>query len=260
MLYFIYNFQAFLLVMIRIHSLFMVAPFFASGVIPIRLKSLLAFFLTLVVFPMLMQKGGYTVTDNMIEYATFVLREVVIGVYIGFLASIIFTGFQLAGQYFAVQIGFGFSEVVDPMAQVSVPIIGQLKNMIGLLIFLYLNGHHFLITAIYRSFELAPVYSLSEGAITGHLKYLVYSFSGMFIVALKIAFPIMATVFLVSVSMGVLAKAAPQMNIMMLGFPFKILVAFVLIMFLSPMIVKIMQVSLGRTFRFISGVLSYWPT
>ncbi len=259
MLYFIYNFQAFLLVMIRIHTLFLAAPFFASGVIPVRVKALLAFFTTLVLFPMLMQKGGYAVTDNMIEYAVLVIREVVIGVYIGFLASIIFTAFQLAGQYFAVQIGFGFSEVVDPMAQISVPIIGQLKNLIGLLIFLYLNGHHFLISAIYRSFELVPVFSLSETSITQHMKYLVYSFSGMFVVALKIAFPIMATIFLVSVSMGVLAKAAPQMNIMMLGFPFKIMVAFILIMFLSPMIVKIMQVSLSRTFRFISNVISYWP-
>jgi flagellar biosynthetic protein FliR len=259
MLYFVYNFQAFLLVMIRIHTLFMTAPFFSSGVIPFRLKALLAFFVTLIIFPLLMEAGGFKVTGNMIEYATFVLREVVIGIYIGFLASIVFTSFQLAGQYFAVQIGFGFSEVVDPMAQVSVPIVGQLKNLIGLLVFLYINGHHFLISAIYRSFELAPVFSVSQNSIESHMKYLVYSFSGMFIVALKIALPIMATVFLVSVSMGILAKAAPQMNIMMLGFPFKILVAFVLIIFLSPMIVKIMQVSLSRTFDFITGVLNYWP-
>ncbi len=259
MLYFIYNFQAFLLVIIRIHSLFMVAPFFASGVIPVRLRALIAFFTALVIFPMLMRGTGYGVTGNMIEYAIFVLREVVIGIYIGFLASIIFTAFQLAGQYFAVQIGFGFSEVVDPMAQISVPIVGQLKNLIGLLIFLYINGHHFLISAIYRSFELAPVITISEHSISSHLKYLVYSFSGMFIVAMKIALPIMATIFLVSVSMGILAKAAPQMNIMMLGFPFKILVAFVLIMLLSPMVVRIMQVSLGRTFRFITGVLTHWP-
>lgn len=259
MLYFVYNFQAFLLVMIRIHSLFMVAPFFSSGVIPIRLKSLIAFFTTLVIFPLLMKHGGYEVTGNMIEYATFVLREIVIGIYIGFLASIIFTAFQLAGQYFAVQIGFGFSEVVDPMAQISVPIVGQLKNLIGLLVFLYINGHHFLISAIYRSFELVPAFSLSEQSATGHMKYLVYSFSGMFVVALKIALPIMGTIFLVSVAMGVLAKAAPQMNILMLGFPFKILVAFVLMTVLAPMIVRIMQASLNRTFQLISGVLTNWP-
>ncbi|MDA3901771.1 MAG: flagellar biosynthetic protein FliR [Spirochaetes bacterium] len=258
MLYFIYNFQAFLLVMIRVHSMFMVAPFFSSGVTPIRLKSLLAFFVALVIFPLIM-KNGISVSGNMLEYGLMVLWQVVIGIYIGFIASIIFTAFQLAGQYFSVQIGFGFSEVVDPMAQISVPIIGQMKNMMGLLVFLYINGHHFLLSAIYRSFELAPIMSFSPTAIESHMKYLIYSFSGMFVVALKIALPIMATVFLVSVAMGVLAKTAPQMNIMMLGFPFKILVAFVLIVFLAPLIIRIMQVSMERSFHFISKILMYWP-
>ncbi|HRX16869.1 MAG TPA: flagellar biosynthetic protein FliR [Spirochaetota bacterium] len=258
MLYFIYNFQAFLLVMIRIHSLFVVAPFFSSGVTPVRLKALLAFFITLVIFPLIV-KNGISVSGNMLEYGLMVVREIIIGVYIGFIASIVFTAFQLAGQYFSVQIGFGFSEVVDPMAQISVPIIGQIKSMVGLLVFLYINGHHFLISAIYRSFELAPVINFSDTAISDHMRYLTYSFSGMFIVALKIALPILATVFLVSVSMGVLAKAAPQMNIMMLGFPFKIMVAFVLIVVLSPLIIRIMQVALGRSFHFISKVLTYWP-
>lgn len=259
MVYFIYNFQAFLLVMMRIHTLFVVAPFFSSGIIPYRLRALLAFFVSLIIFPLLMQKTGMKLTGNMMEYGGLVLREIIIGVYLGFLASVIFTAFQLAGQYFAVQLGFGFSEVVDPMSQVSVPIIGQLQNMIGLVIFLYLQGHHFLIQAIYRSFELAPVISTSNGALETHMKLLIYSFSGMFLVALKIALPILATVFLVTVSMGVLAKAAPQMNIMMLGFPFKIVIAFVLLAVLSPLIVRLMQTSLSRTFDFITYVLVHWP-
>ncbi|HEY1406243.1 MAG TPA: flagellar biosynthetic protein FliR, partial [Spirochaetota bacterium] len=77
--------------------------------------------------------------------------------------------------------------------------------------------------------------------------------------ALKIALPVVGTVFLVSMALGMLAKAAPQMNIMMLGFPFKIVVAFGLIVFLSPLIIRIMQVSFERTFQFISEVLVHWP-
>lgn len=257
MAYFVYSFQAFLLILIRMHSMFMTAPFFSSAVISFRSKALLAFFITLIIFPVV-TRNGYTVSANTGEYALMVLREVIIGVYIGFLSSIVFTAFQLSGQFFAVQIGFGINEVLDPLAQVSVPIIGQLKNLIGLLVFLYLNGHHFLISAVCRSYELVPAFNIVDGS--GDLvKYLIESFGGMFFIALKIAIPIVATIFLVSVSMGVLAKAAPQMNIMMLGFPFKIIVAFVMLALLSPLIVRVMQVALTRSFKFLSTVIMYWP-
>ena len=193
------------------------------------------------------------------EYYLLVLREVTIGLYIGFLVSIIFAAFQLSGQFFAVQIGFGISEVLDPIGQISVPLIGQLKNMIGLLVFMVIYGHHFLIEAVYRSYELAPIVSISRGFTGSLFKYLMHSFSGMFVVAMKIALPVVGTIFLISVTMGVLGKVAPQMNIMMLGFPFKIIVSFCVLFLITPLIVRIMRVSLERTFGFVTNVLAHWP-
>ncbi|MDY6967370.1 MAG: flagellar biosynthetic protein FliR [Spirochaetota bacterium] len=256
--YFVYHFQVFLLIMMRMNSMIVIAPFFSSGVIPFRVKALISFFITLVIFPIVADKG-YTIPEDMGRYALLILNEIGIGLYIGFLVAIIFTAFQLAGQYFAVQIGFGMSEVMDPLAQISIPIVGQLKNLIGLLVFLVIYGHHFLIKAVYRSYELAPIISLDQNLSQGFVKFLVYSMSGMFLVALKIALPVLATVFLVSVSMGILAKAAPQMNIMMLGFPIKIVTAFGILLLITPLVVRIMQVSLERTFKFISKIILYWP-
>jgi flagellar biosynthetic protein FliR len=235
-----------------------VAPFFSSGVIPFRIKGLMAFLVTLVIFPVVASKG-YTLPGNMGEYALVVVREIAIGIFIGFLVTVIFSAFQLSGQYFAVQIGFGINEVIDPLAQISIPLIGQFKNLIGLLVFLAINGHHFMIKAIYRSYELAPVLRLGSASSEGLLKFLIHSFSGMFVIALKIALPVVATVFLITVSLGILAKAAPQMNILMLGFPFKIAVSFGVLILITPLVVRIMHVSLERTFRFISNVILYWP-
>jgi flagellar biosynthetic protein FliR len=257
--YFVYNFQAFLLVMIRMHSMFMVAPLFSSDIIPFRTKTALAFLTSLVVFPYVMHGEPYVIAGNMGIYALMVLREVFIGLFIGFLASIIFAAFQLAGQYFAVQIGFGFTEVLDPLAQVSIPVVGQLKNMIGLLVFLFINGHHFLITAVCQSYKLAPMFHYNRTSMGTLLKWVSEATGGMFIIALKIALPIVGTVFLVSIALGMLSKAAPQMNIMMLGFPFKIMVAFGLIAFLAPLIIRIMKVSFSRMFEFLSNVLVHWP-
>ncbi len=256
--YFVYHFQVFLLIMIRMSSMMVIAPFYSSGVIPFRIKALLSFFISMIIFPVVAEKT-YHLTGDMGQYAVLVIQEVSIGIFIGFLVAVIFASFQLAGEFFSVQIGFGINEVIDPLAQVSIPLVGQLKNLIGLLVFLAINGHHFLILAIYRSYELAPIMSLKVSAAGGLLKYMQYAFGGMFVIALKIALPIVATVFLVSVSMGVLSKAAPQMNIMMLGFPVKIMVAFGVILLVSPLIVRVMSVSLDRTFRFISKALVYWP-
>ncbi len=258
MKYFVLHFQVFLLIMVRLTAMTVVAPFFSSGLFPFRLKVMLAFFVSLLIFPGLLAKG-YKLPGTVGAYYILLVGEVFIGIYIGFLVSVVFAAFQLSGQYFAVQIGFGMSEVMDPIAQVSVPIVGQLKNLIGLLVFMAINGHHFMIEAISRSYELAPFVSTKKAVLGGMLKYMVHSFSGMFVIALKIALPVMGTIFLISVSMGILAKAAPQMNIMMLGFPFKIVVAFGVLLLITPMIVRIMQVSLERTFHFITKVLVHWP-
>ena len=256
--YFVTNFQAFLLVLVRINAMIMIAPFFSSGVIPFRMKAMLSFFIALVIFPVI-SAGVIKVPSSMGLYYLLVLQEAVIGIFIGFLVSIVFAAFQVSGQYYAAQIGFGINEVFDPLAQVSVPLIGQLKNFIGILVFLMINGHHFMIEAVCRSFELAPLFGVSKAATGGYLKYISYSFSGMFIVALKIALPIVAVSFLITVSMGVLAKAAPQMNIMMLGFPFQIFAAFMLLIVTTPLIIKIMQVGIERSFKMLTNILLHWP-
>lgn len=256
--YFVYQFQAFFLVLVRMTAMMVIAPFYSSGAIPLLMRGALSFFVSLVIFPLL-SISNVALTGNMGVYYLMVLQEIIIGLYIGFLVSVVFSAFQLSGQYFAVQIGFGINEVIDPLAQISIPLVGQLKNIIGLLVFLAINGHHFMIKAIYHSYELAPAFALKGESIQAFLKFLAHSFSGMFVIALKISLPVIAAVFLVSVSLGILAKAAPQMNIMMLGFPFKIAVAFGIMVLISPLIVRVMNVSLERTFQFIVKVIKYWP-
>jgi flagellar biosynthetic protein FliR len=160
--FFVNNFQAFFLILVRINAMIMIAPFFSSGVIPFRIKAMLSFFISLIIFPGVYQT--IKVPDSMGLYYLLVLQEVMIGIFIGFLISVIFSAFQLSAQYYAAQIGFGINDVLDPVAQVSVPLIGQLKNFIGLIVFITMEGHHFLIEAIYRSFELAPLFGVSKSA------------------------------------------------------------------------------------------------
>ena len=139
------------------------------------------------------------------------------------------------------------------------PLEGQFKNLIGILVFMAINGHHLLIQGIYRSYEVAPIMSADKAFLGGLLQYMLHAFSGMFVVAMKIALPVVAIVFLVEVSLGILARVAPQMNIMMLGFPFKIAISFVVLLVITPLIVRIMRVSLERAFSFMFKMLEHWP-
>jgi flagellar biosynthetic protein FliR len=116
-----------------------------------------------------------------------------------------------------------------------------------------------MIQGVYRSYELAPIMSANRVFLGGLMKYMLYTFSGMFVVALKIALPVVAIVFLVEISLGVLARVAPQMNIMMLGFPFKIAISFIVMLVVTPLIIKVMRVSLERVFGFIFKILAHWP-
>ncbi len=257
--YFVYHFQLFLLIMTRMGAMMVIAPFYSSGVMPFKMKAVLIFFTSILIFPVISGRG-VVMPAHMGGYTLLVVQEIMIGLFIGFLVAVLFSAFQLAGQYFAVQIGFGINEVIDPLGQVSIPLVGQFKNLIGLLVFLAINGHHFMIQAIYRSYELAPVMHLGPTMAGGLMRYMAHSFSGMFVVALKISLPVVATVFLVTVSMGILAKAAPQMNIMMLGFPFKIMVSMAVLLLTAPLIVRVMHVSLDRTFIFITRMLNHWPS
>ena len=258
MTYFVYQFQIFMLVLIRMNAMFTIAPFFSSDILTFRVRAILSFLVTLVIFPVISSKG-YPISENMGEYFLMVIREVAIGLYIGFLISLTFTAFQLAAQFFALQSGFGMSEVLDPVSQISIPVLGQLINLVGLLVFLAINGHHFLIQAVYSSYELAPIMTFDVAVMGRLFEFLAHSFGNMFVIALKIALPILGTLFLLTVSMGVLAKAAPQMNILMLGFPIKVAATFGLLLIASPMIVRIMWVALERSFEFMTRVLLNWP-
>ncbi len=244
--------QFFLLIMMRMLGMIVVAPFFSSVLIPMRMKATLALGITFVIFPILSRQLTLTIPEDVISYVILIINELIVGVSIGFVIAIVFGAFQLAGQFFSIQMGFGISEVFDPLSQVHVPLVGQFLTLLGTLIFLMIDGHVVLIEAIHESYTKVPVLDLvkSSGPLS---KLIVEVFTSMFTVALKISLPIIGTLFIVTLSMGLLAKFAPQMNILMLGFPIYITIGFVMLILLLPFIVEIgrsyMDVYLRRIFQ-----------
>nr|WP_281283533.1 flagellar biosynthetic protein FliR [Thiospirochaeta perfilievii] len=170
--------------------------------------------------------------------------------------TIIFAIFQLAGQMFAVQMGFGASQVFDPMAQVQIPVIGQLFNFVALFIFITTGAFQkIFIIGIVRSIEFVKATDLIVQQ-EFLLDRAIYAFSTLFSQALIIAFPMLGTLILLSVTMGLLAKASPQMNLMMVGFPIQITIGFVMIAFSLPYLIEKFSIILDNNFYFIAEIFS----
>jgi len=246
------NFQIFLIILFRVIAMVEVAPLLSSSLIPQLAKIGLSFFTAIVVYPWVVQMG-YQIPDNTVQYLMLIIGEVLIGIIIGFFLSIIYAAFQVAGQFFSIQMGFGASQVFDPLAQIQIPLMGQFLNLIAMLVFISVGGFQkFMLIGVMRSFQTIKAIDLINGK-----NYLAQLFIGslgrLFYNSLTIAFPILGTLLLISISMGLLAKAAPQMNLLMLGFPIAIGVAFLIIFLTIPFLVS----AFGRIIDFSFNNLAH---
>ena len=249
------NSQIFLLILVRVTAMLMIAPLISSRGIPFIAKIGLALFATIAVFPMVVE-SGYPIPETGLEYAAVLFGEVLVGIILGFILVVIYAAFLVAGQFFSLQMGFGASQVYDPLAQIQIPLMGQFLNVIAMLIFIVVGGfQRIFLIGVYRSFQTVQVLDFIRQR-DYIFRLFIGSLGRLFEQALIISLPILGTLFLVSVSMGLLAKAAPQMNLLMMGFPVAIIIAF-LILFLSlPFLMEAFGRIIDASFYQIMELLS----
>lgn len=231
------NAQLFFLLFVRVIAMMTFAPLLSSSSIPRIAKIALALLASLLVFPMVLE-SGYPIPETGLGYALIAIGEAMIGIIMGFMLAIVYAAFQTAGQMFSLQMGFGASQVFDPLAQIEIPLLGQFLNLVAMFVFVFTQGFQkIFLTGVYYSFQslrAADLVLLREDILTIMLRGL----SELFQNALIIAFPILGTLFLVQVVMGLLGKAAPQMNLLVMGFPISIGVAFLIIMVTIPFLME----------------------
>ena len=231
--------QYFGLVMARIIGLFFTAPVMSSQVLSYRSRTGFAFLTAVILYPV---SANYLpeLPSSSAAYLLAVLNQTFIGVLIGFFILLIFSSFQIIGEIFSLQMGLSFSEVLDPQSQISLPILGTLKNAIGMLIFLslpfqigdyYASAIIHMIRSISLSFQAIPEIVLSRQVQGGILQHADEVFGLMFITALKIGIPLIGILFITSLTLGILGKAAPQMNLISMGIQFNISIGIIVLIF-----------------------------
>ena len=218
-----------MLVVFRIGGLMIFGPVFGSPVIPARVKVALAFLIGAAIYPLLSAEFfiGAELHLDLWMLAPLVATELLIGLIIGYIASIPLIAVQTGGLLMGQQMGLGFARFYNPGMDAQADIVGQMLFFMTLAGFLLIGGHEAMMAAIMRSFQYVP---LGEFSIDLDVLALI---SGVllsaFELALRVAAPVRALVFLESLAMGYMAKTVPQLNILSLGFPIRILAGFTMV-------------------------------
>ncbi len=248
-----YEIETIMLVFARVGGIIGVAPILGSNNLPHLMKVGFIAALTVLVYP--------TLEISAVEYPhtlmglSFALgSELLIGVLIAYVARLIFTGIEIAGTVLGYQMGFGIVNVLDPISSAQVSITSRFYNIFAMLLFLIMNCHHYFINAITESFRLIqPLAFHFSGAI---IETITVLFGDIFLVGIKLAAPIVATLFFSNVALGLVARTVPQMNVFIVGFPLQIGLGLLMIGITIPFFsvyVRNLFIQMGGN---ISGLLS----
>lgn len=230
--------SGYLLILTRVTAFFVTLPLFSYKAIPttqrIIFGAVLAWMMAYTIeFPEIAIDGTYLLL---------VMKEAMVGLFIGIIAYIIMAEIQIAGGFIDFQMGFAIANIIDPQTGAQSPLLGQFFNSLAILLLLALNGHHLLLDGIFYSYQYMPIDQVWP-AFGSELvaEFVVTTFAASFAIAFQMSIPIVATLFLVDLALGITARTVPQLNIFVVGFPIKIGVSFLVLLIMMGVMIAVMQ-------------------
>jgi len=206
--------------------------------VPVAVKVALGIFLAFVLFPMV-SAGRPQIDVTLGSLIILVLKEASVGMAIGFVSGLVFQGVQIAGNLMGFDLGLSMANLYDPENGVTNNVVAELLAMVALMIFLAVNGHHFILEALSVSYRTVPIGAFSPGpSLSGAL----ISLTGMTIaVGVKLAAPVIVTSFLINIALAVLARVSPQINVFFVTVSLKTGAGLLVIMASAPLVVAVFK-------------------
>ena len=220
------NLEFYLLVLVRVSALVMTAPFFSYNSVPVRVRAAMSVFLSLVLIPII------PVIDlnyaGVVGYSVLILKETLIGFTLGFMCNMCFFIVGFSGQLMDMEMGLSMASMFDPMTNTQISATGNIYNYLLMLMMVVTNMHYYIVRAIADSFTY---FNIGKAIFPiADIKNLVVDFIGSyFIIGFRIILPVFCCMLLINVVLGVLAKAAPQMNMFVIGLQIKVLVGLIVL-------------------------------
>ena len=236
----------FLLLFFRFAALFMATPIFSHENIPMTVKTAMAFFFTIVFYPSM---PPLAINIDVATIFLAILSELFFGLAIGIILLLAYNVITFAGGQISFMMGFSMASAIDPQTGVSMPIISQFLSLMGLMILFALDLHHWMLLYIDSSLKVVPLggFLMSKDLFN----YIISATSNMFIVGFMIAFPIIALTWLSDIIFGMLMKTMPQFNLLVIGFPIKIMVSFVVLIATLSATMLILKMQMQDAFNYL---------
>jgi len=214
----------FVLLFFRMAALFIATPIFSHQNVPISIKAAMAFFFAIFFYPSM---PALSIEITLPTLVIAILGEIMFGLAIGIILLLAYNIITFAGGQISFMMGFSLASAIDPQSGISMPIISQFLSLLGLMILLAIDMHHWILLFIDGSLSAIPLggFLMSKNLFD----YLMHATGNMFLVGFMIAFPITALSWLADIIFGMLMKTMPQFNLLVIGFPIKIIVSFAVI-------------------------------
>lgn len=236
---------------VRVGAFLMVMPLVGGSFVPAKVRLLLAVVLTAVIAPVIPTTPSLDVLS--VAGLVTMIQEIAIGVAMGFLVQLVFDAIALGGQVIGMSMGLGFAVFLDRARGVNIPVLGQLFLMLGMLVFLSLDGHLALIQLLATSFQTWPV---ASGGLNVAMLGEILNWTGqMFVYAMKIALPAVTAILVVNLSFGVMSRAAPTLNLFAVGFPVAMLLGFAVIFLNMGVLTENVSIFIERSLAMVSELL-----
>jgi flagellar biosynthesis protein FliR len=234
--------ELFLLMLVRVTAIMALFPIFGSYTIPAQAKIGLALVLTVLLFSSTVGLRPIAVPGHFSgAMLIFVLvKEVLVGLTIGFTSVFLFSAVHFAARLVDTEMGFGMVDLIDPMSEEPITVMGQLWIIVFTIFLLLINGHYFFLLAIQKSFELIPVLGadIQTGRLAAHFADMVGT---VFVLALKMSAPVYVALILTEMALGVVARTVPQINIFFVGLPMKIIIGIGTAIVVFPMLATLFK-------------------
>jgi flagellar biosynthetic protein FliR len=207
---------------VRILAFIVVAPPWNSNGVPRRTRLILGLAIAIAIAPVLPKMPA--VDPGSLAGLAILALQILIGLAMGFAARIVFSAVEMAGEFIGFQMGLSFATFYDPLSASQTPVVTEFLTLISFLLFLSLDGHLLYVATLAESFNAIPVGPLAPAA--GSWLNIVELGGTLFSAGLLLALPIIVALGITNLALGVLTRAAPQLNLFALGFPLTLLGGF----------------------------------
>lgn len=244
------QFHVFMIILIRVGGILAAWPIVGSRVIPLHIKTGLLLTLTIVLFPIVHLPPLPT---DPLQLGAGMSGEFLVGLVIGLAVRFVFAGIELAGELIGSQMGLSMMQLFDPMTAHQVPLVSQFQTVLASLIFLALNVQATVVRVIAESFDLIPPFGAHlSTALLGEVLRLS---QGLFAIAVKLAAPVLAVVFLVNLGLAIMGRSVPQLNVFVTSFPVTIAAGLFMMGIALPYALGFLESEFGRLYETVYDLM-----